>query len=216
MKRKHCAAMLIATLLFGSASLSATTLADAAEDYFPGSSAGEPALFPASGTGFWSFGAAAALDGGSNVAMEWDPGANVYENADADHNNGTPELLPLGHFALDELRTHPTLSRVAVMEWTAGADEGGTVLVSGHVRKIDTNGGDGVAFVVYVNGQNQSNGSIAFDDNVGQSFALLTSIAGGERIRLVIDDRSNELFDLTAFQMRIVADSLFTEQFETP
>jgi hypothetical protein len=200
-------AIAVVDLLATSTAHAAMLLADAVADYTPGINAGDQAVFGATGTGGWRYGSTGNGDGSGLIPLEWDPGfaagVGVYEAFDANHADGAIDNVPFAIRSVGEIHMHPDLSERAVFEWTAGIGEAGPVDIVGNVRKIDTAGGDGIAFALYVDDVLLTGSAVAANDDVGVPFCESTVIGEGSIVRLVIDDGSQTLFDTSAFTMTV-------------
>lgn len=96
---------------------------------------------------------------------------------------------------------HPGKIRDAVRRWTA--PENGSVHITGVARDTAVTGGDGVIVYIRKNGANLWSATINNGNTVGFSFDVTTSVAVNDRIDFVVDARSNESYDSTAFDPTI-------------
>jgi hypothetical protein len=101
---------------------------------------------------------------------------------------------------------HPAdLSDVVVARWIAGPSEAGDIRIVGNVAKIDTGGGDGIRFVVFVDGASIFDQMVAFDDAVGIPFVLgPVTIAEGSTADFVVSKIGNPFFDSTSVTARVL------------
>jgi hypothetical protein len=178
-----------------------TVLADLVADYVPGVDPGDSVMPSASGSGQWRYLASETLnptDPGAGLAdLQWDTTGQLFERPEENHTNGfSNDAL---HLATDVLVMHPAnLSDVVVARWIAGPGEAGQVDIVGNVAKGDPGGGDGIRFLVFVDGVSLFDEVVAFDDTVGVPFTLHSvAIADGSTADFVVSKIGAAFFDTT-------------------
>lgn len=208
-------AIAVVVLLAESSAQAAMLLADVVADYTPGVNAGDQAVFAATGTGSWRYGSTGNGDGSGLIPLEWEPGISggigAYEAFDANHADGAIDNVPFAIRSGSEIGTHPDLNERAVFEWTAGVGEAGLVDIVGNVRKIDTAGGSGIAFSLYVDDVALAASGVAFNDNVGVPFSESVVVSEGSIVRLVIDDGLDTVNDTSAVTMTVTLETPIPE-----
>jgi len=81
--------------------------------------------------------------------------------------------------------------------WTSpGA---GTISIQGHLAKTDPCCGDGTIGRIRVGGNEIWSASVAFNDTTGVDFALSATVLVGTTVDFILDPKSNESADTTAF-----------------
>ena len=129
--------------------------------------------------------------------MGWDPTNNRWQG------NETYLLLMDGAF-------HPGLYSEAALKWVA--PQPGIIRLTGNVSKADTNGGIGIIASI-LQGTNTLWGpvQIAYNDNIGQSSDLFTTVAAGDPIYFLVNSiDQNNGNDTTAWNPAIAYTVLLT------
>lgn len=201
--RRICLACMLLAVVVPREGAAGPVLADVVADFVPGVNPGDTVMPPASGSGQWRYLASATLDptdpGAGLADLEWDVMGELFERPGLDHMNGFSEdALRLGS---DVLLMHPAnvTGDVQVARWIAGPGEAGQVDIVGNVAKADPGGGDGIRFVVFVDGVPLFDQAVAFDDTVGIPIALQgVEIAEGSTADFVVSKIGDPFFDTTS------------------
>jgi hypothetical protein len=129
--------------------------------------------------------------------------------------NGTPhedELLkwdnnawrgPGEHCVVNQEAIHSKKTAWAGRRWTAKV--GGSYRVFCTLAKLDTGGGDGVAGLVLVNGEERSRSRVSHDNATGSAYTVDLTLKAGDTVDFVIDPLQNAANDSTLFNVVITA-----------
>lgn len=86
----------------------------------------------------------------------------------------------------------------AVRRWTAPFDA--RLRLTGHARKYNVGGGNGIVARIFVANQEVWNATLAYNDSVGKAFSIDRCVAAGQTIDFIIDPRnSNDQYDGSDF-----------------
>jgi hypothetical protein len=194
-------AALAISFLIPSAGTAQVVIADVVADFVPGVDPGDIVMPPATGTGSWRYLASQTLnptDAGANLAdLEWDTTAELFERPTENHTDGFSEdAIALRE---DALLMHPAdLSDVVVARWITGPGEAGEIDIVGNVAKGDPGGGDGIRFLVFVDGVSLFDEVVAFDDVVGVPLSLTSvPVVEGSTTDFVVSKNGSAFFDST-------------------
>jgi hypothetical protein len=118
---------------------------------------------------------------------------------------GSTSWTGSGGIYIDPSKQHPGSSQDAVRKWTAPT--AANVQISGQVYKTDTGGGDGVVVSIRKNGTTiWGPHTIAYNDSVGLSYNVQTSVAAGDALYFIINrGAANNWNDATHFDPLITA-----------
>jgi hypothetical protein len=197
-----CWAWLLAALGLPREAAAGTVLGDLVADYVPGVNAGDTVMPAASGSGQWRYLASETLnptDAGASLAdLQWDTTGQLFERPGLNHTDGFSEDVL--HLGTNAIVMHPAnlSGDFVVARWIAGPGEAGEVDLVGSAAKGDPGGGDGIRFVVFVDGVSLFDEVVAFDDTVGVSFALRSvAVDEGSTADFVVGKVGDSFFDTT-------------------
>lgn len=175
-------------------------LADLAGDFVAGTTAGQSVTPAAAGGGTWRYLTSDSLnpsDANANLQdMVWDTGNGFFESPDLGaHTDGFNGVI-LGGPSGGEITVHPRrFTPNTVARWTAGPQDAGEITIDGRVRKADISGGDGIRFLIYVDGVLEFTKTIAGTDGLGVDFTLEDHVVNiGSTVDFVIDANINDNF----------------------
>jgi len=83
--------------------------------------------------------------------------------------------------------------RWVVRRWVSTV--AGAILISGHIAKYNTSGGDGVTGYVFVDGVQKWSQKIVYNDAVGKDYSISTTVAVGSLVDFVVSPDSGDYAD---------------------
>lgn len=110
---------------------------------------------------------------------------------------------PFQHLSIAHEAVHPADGAWPYRRWTAKAN--GNYRAFCTLAKLDTGGGDGVAGVVLVNGEERNRSRISHDNATGVTYTVDLNLKAGDTVDFAVDPLQNNSNDNTLFNVVITA-----------
>ncbi len=210
--RSHMVCVAVVALFWFGSIAQANIIADARDDFVAGGSEGALGILSATGTGTWNYLASdtanPTLDGNGLNTLTWNIDNSSYRYLTSGGSMNSVDLQN-PNLTSEEIRVHPSAQdpKFAVVRWIPGVGEAGLINITGNVRKVDTGGGDGVTFDLFVDGISLFNSTLAFNDDTGVAFNETLTVGVGSTVDFVIGPGSInwDIFDSTGLNVNVVS-----------